>query len=200
MKQVDFKAQDEKVYEIEKMTGMLFQNRLMSLAGKLGAKIVSQPWWDGGSNNGSINLPDNETTINQKSFEIRMTPDGFRPTHLNGIMTVLHELGHMLDWKQHKGCRAMILDKGYHNIEVEAWENAFQLAHRIGFRDFDAMYEVAMRSLYSYFGTTGTPAPHRFDRHFRYMGQRVSWMEAQARIFNSYRKAKKTVAEVLHAV
>ena len=197
--EVNYKTEREKKIFCDEYTGMLLQNKLVELTKKMGGKIAKEPLWDLRQSYASIVLPCNIEDITEKSFTISMTIDYHSPQELNGSIAVLHELGHLLDCQQHGGLQGMVTSNGYHNMEVEAWENAFQLSHKIGFRYFDVMYREAVRCLYTYFGTEEIPEPHRIDDKFDYPEKPISWSVAWERISMAHKRAKKTVNEVLYA-
>ena len=196
---INYKALNEETFPCDEYTGMLFQNKLVELTKKMGGKIAEEPLCNARQNYASIILPCNPEDLTLQSFTISMTVEYYSPQKINGSIAVLHELGHLLDCQQHGGLQGMVTSNGYHNIEVEAWENAFKLSHKIGFRYFDEMYKIAMRCLYSYFGTEGIPEPHSIDDRFNYPENPISFSVAWERISMAHKRAKKAVNEILYA-
>lgn len=193
---MNYKAEAEQVFPCDRVTGMRLQNRVVVLAKKMGAKLSKRPC--NGFQNGNINLPSMVDFLTEESFLIKLTVDYFTPEKLNGVITMLHELGHMEDCTECGGLTNMVHRKGYHNIEVVAWEKAFKLAQKVGFTDYPSMYQIALRSLYTYFRTEGVPERHYLDYRLGYRGELISWTEAHQRIDEAFKKAMNSHRELMY--
>lgn len=185
---VNYKT-DEEYFECPLNEGLYWKQEIELLTDELGAWIRKAPWEIPYLKNGCITLPNSKQEIgdNPNIYRILLTEDLHSHSVLNGFIATFHELGHLIDCKQHdESVRNMVQEKGYHNIEVKAWEYAFKLAHKIDFPYFDELYEVSLKCLWSYFQTEGYPLHDEMDLEFEYIDKTVSWYEAVIRIDKAY--------------
>jgi hypothetical protein len=195
MKKVNYKSASYKVKRaIPAQEGALLQNRIMQYINELGAVFSPVPMND----NGVAQVRYGDADYTDIPPTIACSRDFMDADNLNGLSAILHEIGHVIDYKKAgSSFREYIKSGGTHEIEIRAWEYAFQIANRFGFKEFDYMYEDALSSLWTYFGTEGTPLPNHRDRLCGYHGRRPNWTEAQERIYKAYKEAKEKRSKLL---
>lgn len=114
------------------------------------------------------------------------------------IAVMLHEIGHLIDCAKfdnyiEKYTRAW----GTLEMEVSAWERAFELAVKIGFTHFDELREEALRCLLTYFNGSELRLDYMFNFNHRGDKKVPTFEEAQDRMNAAYKSAKKQTQKAL---
>ncbi|QFG05205.1 peptidase [Bacillus phage 019DV002] len=127
---------------------------------------------------------------------IRISDDYLDTGTLNGVMAVLHELGHYVDIRKNDYDPVYIFGvMGNLHFEISAWEHAFKLARKIGFNEFDTLRDDALFCLRTYYDK-----PHlweKLDRDYGFKGEHPSWEEATERINQAHKQAVKAYKSAL---
>lgn len=108
-----------------------------------------------------------------------------RPNNLETIITILHELGHLLDSMNFDNGRDYIAFYGVETTELLAWCHAFELAIELGFSldHMGSMFRSASVSFCSYFeGDYAT----RTNMTVGYTGALANWETYRNNLYDNY--------------
>lgn len=97
---------------------------------------------------------------------------------------VLHELGHVVDYKEYNSMENYWRHYGTLDMEVRAWENAFKLAQELSFPHIKEMLKLAVYCVghyYSNYESFGKKA----DERYRFKGESPSRSQAMERVYQA---------------
>ncbi|QFG05902.1 peptidase [Bacillus phage 268TH004] len=125
-----------------------------------------------------------------------ISDDYLNTEFLNGVMAVLHEIGHYIDVNRYNYNPNIIFgEMGNLHFEISAWEHAFKLARKIGFNEFNTLRDDALFCLRTYYDQMSLWS--KLDRNYGFKGEHPSWEEATERINQAHKQAVKAYKSAL---
>lgn len=116
--------------------------------------------------------------------------------NLNGVMAVMHEIGHVIDLNRFgHHTRTVFAEFGLLEFEVRAWEHSFKIARKIGFNEFNILKEYSLYCLRTYYDDLIDVKLMSLKHGFK--GKHPSWEEAVERINQAHKQAIKAFKSAL---
>lgn len=113
------------------------------------------------------------------------------------IPTLLHELGHVQDYRKcGSNFQKYVETYGTFEMEIKAWENAFELARQIGYHNYSTMKEYAEKCLHSYFDFYEKNGYNSLDVRC-YTGNQMSRSECMERLDKALESAQRKYRKAL---
>ena len=105
------------------------------------------------------------------------------PDNLLLTPVILHEIGHVVDYKEFHSLERYWRHYGTLEMETRAWENAFKIAKELSFPHVKEMLKLALKCLGTYFDDTNFR--ERADSHYKFAGESPTRSAAMERIYKA---------------
>lgn len=128
--------------------------KLAEYASSFTPQIKVKPTWECESMQGALHLNDD-----LQKYEILFSMEDYikRNEHPISVLTLAHELGHAIDWRDNHNSNSNFFHRKYSHsyttrfdYEVRAWVYGAQLLTKFGFEEWDAFEHEAVSCLNTY--------------------------------------------------